>query len=85
MVCVSDFVEIVWLCTDYADLRVHVFGDEDAYKMFGKEFHMVTSSHRGDLDWVAGFILGAHYKFLHVRMWHWKFRCLARMHVFSSC
>ena len=58
---------MVWLCTDYADLRVHIFGDEEAYKMIGNEFNMIISSHRGDLDWMAGLILGAHYGFLHVR------------------
>lgn len=59
-------VEMVWVCTDYASLRVHVFGNDETFKNFGKESLILTSSHRGDLDWVAGFVLGAHYRFLHV-------------------
>lgn len=59
-------IEMVWVSTDYANLRVHLFGSDETYKYFGKESLIVTSSHRGDLDWVAGFVLGAHYKFLHV-------------------
>lgn len=58
--------EIVWVCTDYADLRVHVFSSDEAMERFGKESQIVTSSHRGDLDWIAGFVLGANTRFLHV-------------------
>ena len=60
-------VVIVWICTDYGDLRVHVFCDKKTYDSFGKESQIITSSHRGDLDWVAGFVLGAQFGFLHVR------------------
>lgn len=49
-------------------MRIHAFGEDDTYKNFGKESMIVTSSHRGDLDWVAGFVLGARYGFLHVRL-----------------
>ena len=51
---------------DYADLRVHIFGTKKAYEKLGNEFHFITSSHRGDLDWVAGFVLAANYGCLHV-------------------
>ena len=52
---------------DYANLRIHIFGDEEAYANIGQEFHLVTSSHRGNIDWISGFVLGFHYGFLHVR------------------
>lgn len=61
-------VEIVWLCCDYGDFRIYAYGTEEAYRNFGKEFLLLSSSHRGDLDWVAGFVLGARYRFLHVRV-----------------
>ena len=59
--------EIVWICTDYANVRIQLFGEAEPYEKFGKEFQIVTSSHRGNLDWIAGFILGVHYGCLHVR------------------
>ena len=64
----SWFIEMVWFCTDYANLKLHLYGDQNAYKMFGSEYHIVTSSNRGDLDWVAEFVLLAHHRSLHVRI-----------------
>lgn len=58
--------EMVWLCRDWATLDVVMFGEDNAYEKLGKESGLFTCSHRGDLDWVAGFIVGAYYKFLHV-------------------
>ena len=57
---------MVWICTDYADLRLHLYGSKEAYDLLAKESALLTSSHRGDLDWLGGFVLGAHYEFLHV-------------------
>lgn len=62
----SCLTEIVWVCTDYAELRVHVFATKETLALFGKESSIITSSHRGDLDWIGGFVLGAYYRFLHV-------------------
>ena len=47
-------------------MKVHMFGEEGVYDKFGKESCLMTLSHRGDLDWVAGLLAGAHYNFLHV-------------------
>ena len=59
--------EVVWLCRDWATVDVVFFGEDKVYEKLGKESGVFTCSHRGDLDWVAGFIVGAYYKFLHVR------------------
>ncbi len=58
--------EIVWVCRDWATLDIVLYGEENTYAKFGKESGLIICSHRGDLDWVAGFIVGAYYKFLHV-------------------
>lgn len=58
------------MCVDYADLRVHYFGTRETYDLMGKESQIITSSHRGDLDWVAGFVMGAQLGFLHVSKGH---------------
>ena len=48
-------------------MNITLFGDDDeTYKDFGKESCLITLSHRGDLDWVAGYIMGVRYGFLHV-------------------
>ena len=47
-------------------MRVHLFGEKEVYDKFGTESCLITLNHRGDLDWVAGFIIGAQYNFLHV-------------------
>ena len=62
------FIEMVWICVDYADLRIHIFGEKEIYDTLGTESHLIVSSHRGDLDWVSGISLGVYYGFLHVRM-----------------
>ena len=51
---------------DYADLQVHIFAEQDVVECFGKESQIITSSHRGNLDWISGFVLGVRYQFLHV-------------------
>ena len=58
--------EIVWISTEWARINITMFGDDEAYRKFGKEFSFLTLSHRGDLDWVAGYIMGVRYNFIHV-------------------
>ena len=58
--------EIVWVSIDWADVKVHLFGEDDTFIRFGKEPSLITCSHRGDLDWVAGYITAVHFNFLHV-------------------
>lgn len=57
---------MVWASVDWADLNIHLYGEKDVYDRFGKESCLVTLSHRGDLDWVAGYVVGANMNFLHV-------------------
>ena len=66
--CTLDLLhaEIVWISTEWAGMKITLFGDDETYKDFGKDFCLITLSHRGDLDWVAGYIMGARYGFLHV-------------------
>ena len=51
-------------------MEMTLFGEEEAFKRFGKERCLITLSHRGDLDWVGGFIMGAHFGFLRVSHTH---------------
>ena len=36
------------------------------YENIGKEFSLITLSHRGDVDWVAGLLVAAQFNFIHV-------------------
>lgn len=65
-VCEHGDAEIVWISTEWAEVKVTLFGDDETYKNFGKESSLITLSHRGDLDWVAGYIMGVRFNFLHV-------------------
>ena len=43
-----------------------MYGEKGVYDLFGKEPCLVTLSHRGDLDWVGGYIVATRLNFLHV-------------------
>ena len=51
---------------DWAGVKVTMFGDKDTYDHLGKECALWTLSHRGDLDWVIGYVVGVQYNFIHV-------------------
>ena len=63
---VFDCTEIVWICHDWAGINVRLFGSKETFANVGKEFSLFTLSHRGDMDWVAGYVVGAQFNFLHV-------------------
>ena len=56
----------MWISTEWAEINITQFGDDETYKNLGKEFCLVTLSHRGDLDWVAAGIIAIRYGFLRV-------------------
>ena len=60
-------VEMIWTCIDWADTQVTLFGTDEAYRTFGKESCLVTLSHRGDFDWLIGFVVSACFDFLEVK------------------
>ena len=47
-------------------MEVYMYGEKGVYDLFGKEPCLVTLSHRGDLDWVGGYIVATRLNFLHV-------------------
>ena len=59
--------EFAWICEDWASINVRLFGEKEAFEKMGKEFALMTLSHRGDLDWVAGYAVATRFNFLHVR------------------
>eukprot|EP00731_Ephydatia_muelleri_P016823 Em0009g1247a len=61
----SLFGQFVWMSQDWAGVKVTMFGDKDTYDHLGKECALWTLSHRGDLDWVIGYVVGVQYNFIH--------------------
>ncbi len=59
----------MWVCRDWATLDIVLYGEDSAYEKFAKESALMICSHRGDLDWVAGLVVGAYYKALHVSVY----------------
>lgn len=58
--------EFAWICHDWSGIQVRLFGSAEAYEKLGQEFALMTLSHRGDLDWVAGYLVSAQFDFIHV-------------------
>ena len=63
----SLFPEMIWLCIDFADVRVTVYGEESALEKFGKESCLITMSHLGEFDWLIGLMLADNHGFLTVK------------------
>lgn len=67
--CVSQSLppaEMIWASVDWADTRVTLFGDDEAYRTLGKEYSLITLSHRGEFDWLIGYIVATGHGFLQV-------------------
>ena len=60
--------EMIWVSVDWADTRITLFGSDEACRDFGREYSLVTLSHRGEFDWLIGFIVAARYGFLQVTL-----------------
>ena len=60
------FPEMIWMCIDFADVRVTVYGEDGALEKFGKESSLITMSHLGEFDWLIGLMLADNYGFLTV-------------------
>lgn len=63
---ILSFAEFAWICYDWSGIKVRMFGTAEAYEKLGKEFALMTLSHRGDLDWVAGYVVSTQFDFIHV-------------------
>lgn len=57
--------QFAWICYDWSGIKVRMFGTAEAYEKLGKEFALMTLSHRGDLDWVAGYVVSTQFDFIH--------------------
>lgn len=57
---------MVWCCVDWADVSITLFGTKETFAEFGKERCLVTLSHRGDFDWLIGYVLADYYGFIQV-------------------
>ena len=65
-------LEFAWVMWEWAGMRVHAFGEKDAYDCVGRESCLVTLNHRGELDWLVGCTFATRYNFMHVSISRWS-------------
>ena len=58
--------EMVWVCIDWADVQVTLFGEDEVFEKLGKESSLFTASHLGDFDWLIGYVMADGFHFLEV-------------------
>ena len=58
--------ELIWVCIDWADIEVTLFGEDEVFAKFGKESALVTLSHLGDFDWLIAYMFASGWHFVEV-------------------
>ena len=58
--------EMIWVCIDWADVQVTLFGEDEVFEKIGKESSLITASHLGDFDWLIAYVMADGYHFLEV-------------------
>lgn len=58
---------MIWLCVDWADVQVTLFGNDEAFASVGKESSLITASHLGDFDWLIGLMFADGHGFIEVK------------------
>uniref|UniRef100_K3ZEU9 1-acylglycerol-3-phosphate O-acyltransferase n=1 Tax=Setaria italica TaxID=4555 RepID=K3ZEU9_SETIT len=51
------WLQPVWLLDWWAGVKVKLHADPETHQLMGKEHALVISNHRGDIDWLIGWIL----------------------------
>ncbi|PON59039.1 Phospholipid/glycerol acyltransferase [Parasponia andersonii] len=50
-------LELIWLIDWWAAIKVELHTDSETFQLMGKEHALVISNHRGDIDWLVGWVL----------------------------
>ena len=58
---------MAWACVDWADMRITLFGDDEAFEKISSEASLITISHLGDFDWLVGVVFAEKFRFLKVK------------------
>ncbi|OEL33574.1 1-acyl-sn-glycerol-3-phosphate acyltransferase PLS1 [Dichanthelium oligosanthes] len=51
------WLQPVWLLDWWAGVKVQLHAEPETYQLMGKEHALVIANHRGDIDWLIGWIL----------------------------
>ncbi|PON89191.1 Phospholipid/glycerol acyltransferase [Trema orientale] len=51
------WLELIWLIDWWAAIKVELHADSETFQLMGKEHALVISNHRGDIDWLVGWVL----------------------------
>ena len=64
----SSIAELTFVAEWWANVDIKFYGDAEDYKKIGKESALVVPNHRGDIDWLTGYIIGERGGYLGVRI-----------------
>ncbi|WZZ07766.1 hypothetical protein YC2023_093687 [Brassica napus] len=51
------WLQLIWLVDWWAFMKINLYADAEALELLGKEHALVLSNHRGDIDWLVGWVM----------------------------
>ncbi|XP_062084039.1 1-acyl-sn-glycerol-3-phosphate acyltransferase 3-like isoform X2 [Humulus lupulus] len=51
------WLELIWFIDWWAAIKVELYTDSETFQFMGKENALVISNHKGDIDWLVGWVL----------------------------
>ncbi|KAF2583577.1 hypothetical protein F2Q68_00006751 [Brassica cretica] len=54
------WLQLIWLVDWWAFIKINLYADAETLELLGKEHALVLSNHRGDMDWLVGWVMAQH-------------------------
>ncbi|KAL0791722.1 hypothetical protein Bca101_007968 [Brassica carinata] len=54
------WLQLIWLVDWWAFIKINLYADAETLELLGKEHALVLSNHRGDIDWLVGWVMAQH-------------------------
>ncbi|CAH8385894.1 unnamed protein product [Eruca vesicaria subsp. sativa] len=51
------WLELIWLVDWWAGIKINFYADAETLELLGKEHALVLCNHRGDIDWLIGWVM----------------------------
>nr|VDD02849.1 unnamed protein product [Brassica rapa] len=51
------WLQLIWLVDWWAFMKINLYADAETLEQLGKEHALVLSNHRGDIDWLVGWVM----------------------------
>ncbi|RWR72682.1 1-acyl-sn-glycerol-3-phosphate acyltransferase PLS1-like protein [Cinnamomum micranthum f. kanehirae] len=53
----SLWLELIWMIDWWAGIKIHFYADSETFQSLGKEHALLVCNHRGDIDWLVGWVI----------------------------